>query len=59
MTPINFEQLLDNVSQDKEFAKSLIQLYLEETPKELQKMDDYLSEEDWSGCKDIAHKVIS
>lgn len=40
-----------------EFMRKMIETFIEETPKLLQGMDNCLTEKNWNGLKDIAHKM--
>lgn len=40
-----------------EFMRKMIETFIEETPKLLQAMDICLTEKNWNGLKNIAHKM--
>ncbi|MDC0230716.1 PAS domain S-box protein [Aureispira] len=51
---------LEKFSQNNpQFVSEMLEMYLDQNPKDLQKLEDYLGDKNWPLVKDIAHQMKS
>jgi HPt (histidine-containing phosphotransfer) domain-containing protein len=55
---INPDILLE-LADDKEFLSELIDCYNKQTPEFIEKLSDYLQDNDFKGIRDICHQIKS
>lgn len=58
LSPLNFSALTAFSGDDPDAARSIISSFIEETEKNIERMEDSLAQEDMAGIAGMAHKLL-